>query len=47
MLALAGRPSLHDYNACTVYWIMGALRRNCRQKQRETFFFFSSTGFSV
>ena len=38
MLALAGRPSLHGCDACTVYWITGALRRICRQKQRETSF---------
>ena len=33
MLALAGRPSLHGYDACMVYWTKGALRRICRQKQ--------------
>ena len=38
MLALVGRPSLHGYDACVVYWATGALRRNCRQKQRKTFF---------
>ena len=38
MLDLAGQPSLHGYNACTVYWITGAFRRNCRLKQRETSF---------
>ena len=37
-LASAGQPSLHGYDACTVYWTKGALRRNCRQKQRETSF---------
>ena len=37
MLALAGQPSLHGYDACMVYWNhQGALRRNCRQKQCET-----------
>ena len=38
MLALAEQPSLHGYDACMVYWTKGALRRNCRQKQRETSF---------
>ena len=38
MLALAGQPSLHGYNACMVYWTQGALRRNCRQKQNKTSF---------
>ena len=38
MLVLVGRPSL--YYACMVYWTHGTLRRNCRQKQRETSFFF-------
>ena len=38
MLALMGRPSLHGDHACMVYWIQGAPRRNCRQKQRETSF---------
>ena len=37
MLALA-RPSLHGNYACMVYWTKGALRRSCRQKQRETSF---------
>ena len=46
MLALAGQPSLHGYDACMVYWAKGALRRNCRLKQRETSFF-SFSGFSV
>ena len=36
MLALAGQPSLHGYNACMVYWNKGALRRNCRLKKCET-----------
>ena len=39
MLALVGRPSLHGNDACMVYWVIGALRRKCRQKQRETSFF--------
>ena len=39
MLALVGRPSLHGYYACMVYWTHGALRRNCRQKHSETSFF--------
>ena len=30
MLASAGRPSLHGYDACMVYWTNGALRRICR-----------------
>ena len=34
----AGQPSLHGYDACMVYWTKGALRRNCRQKHRETSF---------
>ena len=38
MLASAGQPSLHGYDACMVYWAKGALRRNCRLKQRETSF---------
>ena len=29
MPALVGRPSLHGYDACMVYWITGAFRRNC------------------
>ena len=37
MLAL-GRPSLHGYDACMVYWVQGASRRNCRQKYGETSF---------
>ena len=28
MLASAGQPSLHGYDACMVYWTKGALRRN-------------------
>ena len=38
VLALVGRPSLHGYYACMVYWNKGALRRNCRQKYGETSF---------
>ena len=38
MLASAGQPSLHGYDACVVLWTKGALRRNCKQKQRETSF---------
>ena len=38
MLASVGQPSLHGYYACMVYWTKGALRRNCRLKQRETSF---------
>ena len=38
MLALVGRPSLHGYYACMVYWTNGAHRRNCGQKQRVTSF---------
>ena len=39
MLALAGQPSLHGYDACVVYWVKGAFRRNRRQKYGETTFF--------
>ena len=46
MPALVGRPSLHGNDACMVYLVIGALRRNCRQVQRETSFF-SFTSFSV
>ena len=38
MLALVGRPSLRSYNACVDYWVQGASRRSCRQKQSETSF---------
>ena len=38
MQALAGRPSHHGNDECMVFWVIGALRRNCRQKQRETSF---------
>ena len=33
MLALVGRPSLHSYDACMVYWVQGVSRRNCRPNQ--------------
>ena len=39
MLASAGQPSLHGYDACMVYWTNGAFLRNCRLKQHETSFF--------
>ena len=45
MPASAGQPSLQGYDACMVYWTEGAFGRNCRLKQRETFFSFG--GFSV
>ena len=38
MLASAGQPSLHGYDACMVYWTNGALRRNCRLKLHKTSF---------
>ena len=38
MLASDGQPSLHGSYACTVYWLKGALRRNCRHKQCKTSF---------
>ena len=38
MLALVGHPSLHGYDACMVFWIKGALRRNCRLKKCKTIF---------
>ena len=38
MLALAGLPSLLGYDACMVCWSIGALGRNCRQKQHKTSF---------
>ena len=38
MLASAGQPSLQGYYACMVHWNKGALRRNCRLKQRKTSF---------
>ena len=39
MLALVRWPSLHSCDACMVYWVQGASRKNCRQKQGETSFF--------
>ena len=38
VLALAGQPSLHGYDACMIYWTKAALRRNRRQKYGETSF---------
>ena len=38
MLALAGQPSLHGYDACVVHWNKGALLRNRRQKYGKTSF---------
>ena len=38
MLALVGRPSLRCYDACTVYQVKGASRRNCRQINGKTSF---------
>ena len=38
MLASAGQPSLLGYDACLVYWVKGAFRRICRQKNRRTSF---------
>ena len=38
MLALAGQPSLHGYDACMDCWTKGALRRISRHKQCETSF---------
>ena len=38
MLALVGQPSLRSFDACMVYWVQGASRRNGRQKQGETSF---------
>ena len=46
MLASAGQPSLHGYDACMIYWVKGALRRSCGQKYCKTSFF-SFFGFSV
>ena len=46
MPALVGRPSLHSYDACMVYWIQGASRRDCRQKHGKTSFT-PEKGFSV
>ena len=36
MLGLAGRPSLHSYDACAVYWVKRALQRNCGLNIRKT-----------
>ena len=36
--SLCGRPSLHGDDACMVYWITGAFRRNCRQTYGKTSF---------
>ena len=38
MLALVGRPSLRSHDACTVYQVKGASRRNCRQINGKTSF---------
>ena len=38
MLALVRRPSLHSYDACMVYQVQGASRRNCMQKHGKTSF---------
>ena len=38
MLASVGLPSLHGYDACVVYWVKGAFRRNCRLKYGTTSF---------
>ena len=38
MLASVGRPSLHSYDACMVYWVQGTSRRNCRPKHGKTSF---------
>ena len=38
MLALLGRPSLHGHDACMVYSVKGASRRNSRQRDCETSF---------
>ena len=46
LLASAGQPSLHGYNARMFYWIQEASRRNCRHKYGETSFQ-SFLGFSV
>ena len=35
-LALAGQPSVHGFHACMVYWVQGALRGKCRQRESET-----------
>ena len=38
MLAFAGQPSLHAYDACMVFGTKGALRGNCRQIKSKTSF---------
>ena len=38
VLASVGRPSLHSYDACVVYWVQGTSWRNCRQNQGKTSF---------
>ena len=38
MLALVGQRSLHGHDACMVFWVNEALRRNCRLKQCKTSF---------
>ena len=38
MLASAGQPSLHGYDAFMVYWVQGALRRHRRVKYGKTSF---------
>ena len=38
MLALVRQPSLRGYDACMVYSVKGALRRNCRQTKHKTSF---------
>ena len=32
MLASAGRPSLHGYNACMVYWVKGPIPEKLQAK---------------
>ena len=38
MLPFVGRPTLHSYDACTVYRVHRASRRDCRQKHGKTSF---------
>ena len=38
MLASAGQPSLHGYDACMVYWTEGTLRRIYMHEYGETSF---------
>ena len=38
MLALVRQPSLRGYDACMVYSVKGALRRNCRRTEYKTSF---------